>query len=232
MPHTVIFIHTVPHLIDMFNKLGAERLPGVTFLHVLDEVMLKRVRQNGGADQKEKEWLQFQVSSAEEIHASAVLVTCTILSACVDEIRPRTNIPILKIDEVMIEQAVALGKNIGMIVTNSDTMEPTSQIILDYAASIGRSVEVKAVLVEHAFDAVRNGDVDTHDRLVKNAILDMSPFVDVIILAQASMARVLNQISEAERLVPILSSPYLALEQLRSTLDKRPLQTTAPSRIQ
>jgi hypothetical protein len=42
--------------------------------------------------------------------------------------------------------------------------------------------------------------------------------VDVIVLAQASMARVLDVIPESERGVPILSSPHLALEQVEPYL--------------
>jgi Asp/Glu/hydantoin racemase len=38
--------------------------------------------------------------------------------------------------------------------------------------------------------------------------------VDVIVLAQASMARVVENLSKEERRVPILSSPRLAVEYL------------------
>jgi Asp/Glu/hydantoin racemase len=220
MPKTVVFIHTVPQLIELFNKLGAQLLPGVELLHILDEVMFKRVRLKGGTDEQEKQWLISKVSSAEEVHANAVLVTCTILSGYIDEIRPITAIPIIKIDEAMIERAVDIGERIGMVVTNRDTTEPTSQIIVDYAASIGKPIMVKPVFVEYAFNAVRNGDGETHDRLVKQAILDVAPSVDVIILAQASMARVLELIPESERQVPILASPYLALAQVQTALQQ------------
>jgi hypothetical protein len=41
----------------------------------------------------------------------------------------------------------------------------------------------------------------------------------MVVLAQASMARVLDVIPEAERPVPILSSPHLALERVRELLE-------------
>ena len=41
---------------------------------------------------------------------------------------------------------------------------------------------------------------------------------DVVILAQASMARVANAIPAEEQKVPILSSPYLAVEALAGVL--------------
>jgi chorismate-pyruvate lyase len=62
------------------------------------------------------------------------------------------------------------------------------------------------------------GDGATHDQLVKQAIVELSAQVEVIVLAQASMARVLSVIAEAERTVPILTSPHTALERVRQIL--------------
>jgi len=40
----------------------------------------------------------------------------------------------------------------------------------------------------------------------------------VVVLAQASMARVLDVLPQAERRVPILSSPHLVLSQVKRLL--------------
>jgi hypothetical protein len=53
-----------------------------------------------------------------------------------------------------------------------------------------------------------------HDRLVSQAIRELSSDVEVIVLAQASMARVLDVTPESERIVEILSSPHIAMEQV------------------
>jgi hypothetical protein len=42
--------------------------------------------------------------------------------------------------------------------------------------------------------------------------------VDVIVLAQASMARVVNQLDEKDKQLPILSSPELAMRHLADKL--------------
>jgi len=164
---SVVMIHTVPVLIEMFDKLSAELLPDVQILHILDEVILRKVHLNKGTALREKEWLGILVRNAEEIGASAILVTCTILSTCVDELRPNVGIPIVKIDEMMIEKALSLGEKIAVIATNQDTLEPSTQLVLEYAIKKGKKVDVKSFWVEKAFDAIRQGDTDTHDRLVK-----------------------------------------------------------------
>ena len=55
------------------------------------------------------------------------------------------------------------------------------------------------------------GDAATHDKKVGDVLKQLSTEVDVIVLAQASMARVVGTLSEAERIVPILASPEIAI---------------------
>ena len=54
--------------------------------------------------------------------------------------------------------------------------------------------------------------------LVGAALKDLAKRVDVIVLAQASMARVVDSLSPAEKPVPILSSPRLAIEKIAEIL--------------
>ena len=70
-------------------------------------------------------------------------------------------------------------------------------------------------LVAGALPALLSGDQATHDRLVKEALEDIMPRRDVVVLAQATTAAVLDAWPEAERAVPVLSSPRLALARVR-----------------
>jgi Asp/Glu/hydantoin racemase len=124
----------------------------------------------------------------------------------------------MKIDAAMIEQAVATGAKIGVVATNRTTMEPTRQMLQSQAKELGKDIEVELLLVENALTALLKGDGATHDRLVRDAVLDMMGRADVVVLAQASMARVLDVIPQEERKVPVLSSPHLALGRLREML--------------
>ena len=158
------------------------------------------------------------VEAAAQIGADAVLVTCSTISPCVDAIRPTVPMPVLKIDEAMIAEAVRLGHKIGVAATAATTLEPTRSLLEEAAARAGKTVEVELVFVDAALPALLAGDAATHDRLLKAAVLTLAERSDVVVLAQASMARVLTVIPEAERPVPILSSPHLALAQVRELL--------------
>jgi Asp/Glu/hydantoin racemase len=128
----------------------------------------------------------------------------------------------VKIDEAMIAAAVARGSRIGVVATSVTTLEPTRRLLQAQADSAGKQIRVELVLVDNALQALLNGDGAAHDKLVKQAVLDLSERVNVAVLAQASMARVLDVIPEAERPVPILSSPHLALQRVRGLVFNTP----------
>ena len=87
------------------------------------------------------------------------------------------------------------------------------------AAAQRRDIETVTYLCEGAFQAVSSGDTDTHDRLVREGLLALMDRVDVIVLAQASMARVVDTLSEDEKTVPILSSPKMGVEAAKQVIE-------------
>ena len=218
MNHKLVLIHTVSPLVDVFNRLGARLLPGVQLMHILDEPILEFERQGDHLTLEVSTRLGTHVAVAERVGASIALVTCSSISPNVDDVRSQANIPVLKIDEAMIVRAVDIGSRIGVVATAASTLEPTCRLLQSQAGILGKMIEIELALVENALPALLNGDGATHDRLVKNAMLELAQQVDVVLLAQASMARVLEAIPEAECQAPFLSSPHLAFGQVKQLL--------------
>ncbi len=214
----LVLIHTVSPLLEVFDKLGGELLPGIQLRHILDEPLLERVRQRGHLAPEDSARLRTHVAVAEQTGADAILVTCSTISPFVDDVRSDVSVPVIKIDEAMIAQAVAKGTKIGVLATNFTTLEPTRQLLQAQATSANKEIEVELVLVENALAALLSGDGATHDWLVKEAVLELGEGADVVVLAQATMARVLDVIPDSERRVPVLSSPHLALERVGELL--------------
>lgn len=226
MARSLVLVHTVKPMLDVFDKLGAEYLPGVQLLHVLDEILLERVRLRGHLAPEDADQLRSYAIVGEQIGAGAMLVTCSTLSPCVDDVRPHTRLSIMKIDEAMVAEAVRLGSSIGIIATSLTTLEPTRQQLVKQAQLVGKEIETESVLVNGALPALLSGDGRSHDEKVKLAILDMLDRKDVIVLAQASMSRVLDVLPLADRSSPILASPPIALKALQFLLvDQEPCQT-------
>jgi Asp/Glu/hydantoin racemase len=122
------------------------------------------------------------------------------------------------VDQPMADKAVQLGYRIGVIATLSTTLDPTSDLVKRRASIAGKEIELKAVLCDGAFDALMSGDAATHDIKVGDALKQLMNEVDVIVLAQASMARVVETLTDAEKKVPILASPPIAMEYLATIL--------------
>jgi Asp/Glu/hydantoin racemase len=113
---------------------------------------------------------------------------------------------------------VATGKKIGVIATLRTTLEPTADLISRRAALAGKQIELTSRLCEGAFEALMSGDATTHDAKVAAALKELSQQVDVIVLAQASMARVVDTLAPEDRRVPILASPGIAVGYLATVL--------------
>jgi Asp/Glu/hydantoin racemase len=214
----LLLLHTVSPLIDVFNELCTRLLPGVTVLHILDEPLLKMIQGEGGTERDFIERIEGHARTAETVKAGVMLVTCSSVSPFVDMIRKPEAIHVLKIDDAMIEKAVESGDMVGVIATGSSTLGPTEKAIDKKARETGKEVVVKTHIVERALESLLKGDVEMHDMLVAGAVSKMSKETDVVVLAQASMARVLDYIAEKDRPVPVLSSPHLALGRVKNIL--------------
>lgn len=218
MVKRLALIHTVSSLIDPFRDLCREILPEVEIFNIIDESLLKNVIEVGELAPQVYKRVANYVVSAQEAGADAVLITCSSISPCADVAQKLVDIPVMKIDEAMADKAVEIGKGIGVIATLSTTLEPTTDLVKSRGALKNKEVFVKSILCEGAFEAITAGDAATHDRIVKEGLRKLMAEVDVVVLAQASMARVLEGMTEEEKSVPILSSPRLGMERAKHVL--------------
>ena len=215
-------VHTVSSLAPVFESLATELLPGVALDATVDEALLAETIAAGEIPAATADRLGRYVDAALTAGSDLVLVTCSSVGPAVDGLAATHHGRVLRIDEAMADRAVELGDRIGVVATLRSTLEPTAELIRRRAAEAGRRpVSVEAHLVAGAFAALRAGDTDRHDRLVREALEALLPDVEVIVLAQASMARVVASLPEARGAPPILSSPRLAMERVAERLAER-----------
>jgi len=217
----IAYIHTVPSLVSLFNDLSKELLPsGVEVFHIADELLLKVVLAQGGLSPFIFRRVVDHVVAAVEGGASLVQVTCSSISPCVEAARPFVSVPVFTVDDPMVNAALAIGSRVGVAATVPTTLKPTAELVYRQAERTGRKAVVDARLCEGAFQALLDGDGEAHDRIVRACLQELLERNDVVLLAQASMARVVATIPADERNVPILSSPRLAVERLRQALEE------------
>jgi hypothetical protein len=120
------------------------------------------------------------------------------------------------VDEAMADEACALGPRVGVVATVSTTLEPTVRLIRRKAVERGVEIEVTECIAQGAFEALLAGDAAKHDDILKRAIIELAGQVDVIVLAQVSMARLVPSLGSLP--VPVLSSPQSGVASVKRAL--------------
>ncbi|NEB74032.1 arylsulfatase, partial [Streptomyces sp. SID14478] len=117
-------------------------------------------------------------------------------------------VPVLRVDRPMAARAVAAGSRIAVVATVRTTFAPTVALVEEEAARTGRSVEVRTVFVDGAWEAFLAEDRDGYLDLVAAAVDEVRD-ADAIVLAQASMA---DAADRSRTGLPVLSSPRPGLD--------------------
>ena len=211
-------LHTSATLVPVFAQLCKVKLPQIDVFNLVDDSLIKDVIAHGRLRRQTARRVTQLVAAAEDAGADFVMVTCSSIGAAVETAATLATVPVLRVDRPMADQAVATGRRIGIVATLSTTLEPTADLIQRRAAVAGQPIELNSRLCEGAFDALMSGDAAKHDAMVAAALKQLATEVDVIALAQASMARVVETLSEADRRVPIFASPPMAVEYLATVM--------------
>lgn len=222
IPPTIALIHTSHTLAPIFGSLCREHLPSAKYFHVVDESLIQDTIRADRLRKLTIRRLVNHIASAEAAGADAVLVTCSSIGPGVTLAQQLFDIPVLRIDEAMAEAAVRRASLIGVLATLRTTLDPTTALLREKAVQANRSIELVECLCEKAFPAVLAGDTETHDRLLRTALVEDLKDVDLIVLAQASMARVVDMLPANSLKVPVISSPALAVLRLGEILQIAP----------
>ncbi|NLP86122.1 hypothetical protein HF576_20005 [Microbacterium sp. CFH 90308] len=181
-------LHTVPALVPVFEGLLTQRRGDLDIVHVADGSLLSRAIASGITADVES-GIRGHLAALRDAGAAAALVTCSSIGEAATDAAAAVGVPLVRVDRAMAGEAVARATagsgRILVLATLAATLGPTSRLVQSAAA--GADVDVQAQVVADAADARAAGDLATHDRLIAEAIAAAGD-VDVIVLAQASMA--------------------------------------------
>lgn len=148
--------------------------------------------------------------------ARAVLFTCSAFGAAIEQAGALADVPVLRPNEAMFEAAMAAGNRIAMICPFAPAAASMEQEFRDEVARTGSSATLDTVLCPGAIEAVRAGDIATHNRLVAERAATLTGY-DAITLAHFSTARALAE-AQAATATPVFSSPEAAVIKLKRSL--------------
>jgi len=214
---TLAFIHTVSSLADRFYELAQSAIPEWTSYAIVDETLLEQTISAGCLLPDTQARLARHALSAVAGGADAIVVTCSTLGGAVDAMRPEIPVPLFRIDRGMAEAAVRKARRIGVLATLPTTIGPTMTLLSDAAAEAGADCEIDAMLCEGAFEKLRAGDRIGHDADVCERFAALSRTVELVVLAQASMANALST-NLRNPAIPFLTSPELGMAHVAKSL--------------
>ena len=129
----------------------------------------------------------------ELAQVDAILISCSTMNRAfkkVSEQMKPLGVPVVQIDEAMMEEAVSTEGKILVIATHGPTVKSTQSLLEETAARLGKSVDFVGATVEEAFDLLGQGRIEQHNALIADAIrrAQESRHIDIVVLAQLSMS--------------------------------------------
>lgn len=206
--HDLAFLHTAAIHEQTFARLCEEIAPAFRIRHVVDESLLADAREHGITETLAKK-VHGAVTQAAATGAAVVVCTCSTIGGLAESTETAGEFTAMRIDRAMADAAVSAGPRILVIAALASTLEPTRSLLHSSARNAKVHITVTDALVENAWESFLNGDQDTYHALVAEAVQAGLAVADVIVLAQASMAKVADAFSG--RPVPVLSSPRLGV---------------------
>src|SRR5665648_31689 len=214
-------IHTVFPIVDSLKAIFAKKLgnQSVTIYNIVDDSILPRIVAAGGLSSGIISTVYQHISSAEKMGSDLILVTCSSISEVVDMVSPLVSVPVIKVDDVMTDEAIKIADTLGVVATIETTLNPTINQLKKKMVKAGKEIKIVPVLCSDAYKALINeGNPEKHDLLLYKGIEKIIEDVDVIVLAQASMARLLPKLRKLTNKL-ILTSPESAVEKVLGLLN-------------
>jgi len=216
----VALIHALAHSVAPINHAMARLWPQAMCMNLLDDSLsadLARATAAGrdglGPDMQAR--FETLARYADDCGADAILFTCSAFGPCIEAVAARRpGKPVLKPNEAMVDEAVALaaGRPVGLIASFAPTLQ-------SMPSEFPPAQPLHVALAAGAMAALDAGDLEAHDRAVAAAArwLVDSHACEVVALAQFSMARAETVVREAVS-VPVLTTPGSAVRALRRRL--------------
>lgn len=207
----IALIHALAHSPAPINAALARDWPEAERMNLLDDSLSADLARAGGIDDRMTQRFVALADYAVGTGVRGILFTCSAFGPCIDAVaRRHAPLPVLKPNEAMIDDAVALaaGTPIGLLASFGPTLQSMPQEFPPGAV-------LHRALAEGALAALDAGDGAGHDRLAADAACGLAASgCRVIALAQFSLARARDAVAAATGL-PVLTTVDSAVRRLR-----------------
>lgn len=207
----IAFLHTSPVHVDTFAGLMRTYAPDCAVQHLVDEALLRDAQTLGVEDVTIVARVTQRMNEASENGACVVVCTCSTIGGIAEKVDAHGRFLPMRIDRAMADEAVERGEQILIVAALESTIGPTQRLVEDSAATRGRPVNIRTMVVKSAWPFFLRGNLVAYNAQIEQAIRDQAGNGDIVVLAQASMAAVGNAFIASD--VQVLSSPELGVRR-------------------
>jgi len=193
-----------------------EVFPEAQVLHLLDETLIEDFRREGGLSPHSRHKALQMALTAQEAGVDGILVTCSTLSPSVDDFRPFLKIPVVKIDEPVIEEVVRKAEKIGLLATAETVLKSVEPLVMKKALEFGRKISVRRFIRGDIWPLLQK-DPAAFYRAIAEAATEAAQECQAVILTQVSIAPGRDFVEEKVR-EKVFASPTYAVQALRKIL--------------
>jgi Asp/Glu/hydantoin racemase len=206
----IAIIHALRHSPPPIEAAFRDAWPEAWLMNLLDDSLSADLARDGRLTPAMTERFLALARYAAGTGARGILFSCSAFGPCIEACaRDLSPLPVLKPNEAAIEEAVGIGRRIGLLATFPGTLA-------SMPAEFPPGVEVVPCLAEGALAALDTGDAAAHDRLAAEAAVALKG-CDAVLLGQFSLARAAPLV-EATTGLPVVTTPGSAVRKLRRLL--------------
>jgi len=212
----IVLLHATPVAMAPIHTAFSEVWPEAETVNLLDDgLSLDRAKESTLSEELRDRFVRLG-RYGYEMQAQGILVTCSAFGPAIDQLAQTLPIAVHKPNEAMFMEAVAQGKNIGMLATFGPAVETMTEEFNDYVAQHGSPAKLTTLLVADAIDLLKKGDAESHNRLVAARARELK-HCDVIMLAHFSTSRAAASVRQLVD-IPVLTAPHAAVKRMKASV--------------
>lgn len=181
------------------NYFGKTMLPGVKIINVGNEAVQLNFMQahSQGLTCPPQINIELFCRYAKDLYdlyqVDAVLISCSTMNKAFKKVRETMKplgVPVIQIDEAMMEQAVNTEGRILIVATHGPTVKSTQDLLQETADRLGKKVDFIGATIEEAFELLGQGRIEEHNQAIAKTIrsIQSREHTDIVVLAQLSMS--------------------------------------------
>ncbi len=217
----IALIHALKHSIPAIEESFGRLWPDARLANLLDDSLSTDLAREGSLTPSMHQRFLTLARYAASCGADGILFTCSAFGPCIEACaRDLAPLPVLKPNEAMIEEAVALAgpkARVGLLATFAPTL---ASMPAEFAA-VAPKLTLVPCLADGALAAMDRGDLEGHDLAAARAAAvfanNTTDPVDLIALGQFSLSRAQQQVAAASGKT-VLTTPDSAVRKLQRLL--------------